>query len=600
MISTFWVALLLIICTVHAAGLSKLPTTRVLDNHGLHLEYIPEEKFSRYSQITHLILSNCSTSYIHPRAFCGLPLLRMLDLSDNDIQHIDLETFQCTPNLKVLSLSNNVNLGPKSQGVFLRSDSISYLDIKNCGFESFSPTTFTALKKLKLVVASDNLACLPSRRSEWGVRTMQCGDKFIHSPSTEKYHRDLVTDPDNISYLKIQNFSSTVVPERFLDNKNFSHLQVLQMSGLNIIYVHSSAFCGLNSLRSLDLSSNDLQYLSPDTFHCIPYLENLTLSNNPRLGFGPHRTFLYSNSIRNLYISNCGFTSYAEEMLSSLKDLKYVDASGNTICSQIAENLMHIQSASCSSNATSEVLSNKYVSINFISEYFFSESKWEKVRRLDLSNRSISVIHPSAFCFLPFLLELDLSDNQIQYLDPMTFECNPFLENLYLANNMELQPEPNEVFLYSKSLIYIDIGNCNFSAFTDKMFSGMKDLIFINAVGNPTCSQTTLHLRDISNVPCTDVFDYEVNAYEIPRDSRIRTERDHAQSAAQVQEIFQETPSSRWIPQSGGGIMTMLIIAVSVVNVVLVSILMMAAIWYMRQKAVYKECGMKKPLLDTP
>ncbi|XP_060876025.1 leucine-rich repeat-containing protein let-4-like [Metopolophium dirhodum] len=117
-----------------------------------------------------------------------------------------------------------------------------------------------------------------------------------------------------------------------LKNKAFKHfprLTYLDITGGTIHYVGILAFYGLPELVELNLVGTGIRKLHRNTFTNNRKLAFLSLSKNPRLFVGP--SFLVSESITELDLSECGLTTLKSVYFKSLPNLKYLFATKNQI-----------------------------------------------------------------------------------------------------------------------------------------------------------------------------------------------------------------------------------------------------------------------------
>lgn len=117
-----------------------------------------------------------------------------------------------------------------------------------------------------------------------------------------------------------------------LKNKAFKHfprLTYLDITGGTIHYVGNLAFDGLPELVELNLVGTGIRKLHRNTFTNNRKLAFLSLSKNPRLFVGP--SFLVSESITELDLSECELTTLKSVYFKSLPNLKYLFATKNQL-----------------------------------------------------------------------------------------------------------------------------------------------------------------------------------------------------------------------------------------------------------------------------
>lgn len=117
-----------------------------------------------------------------------------------------------------------------------------------------------------------------------------------------------------------------------LKNKAFKHfprLTYLDITDVTIQYVGISAFDGLPELLELNLVGTGIRKLPRDAFAGNRKLAFLSLKKNPRLFVGP--SFLVSDSVTELDLSECALTSLKSVFFKSLTNLKYLFAMKNDL-----------------------------------------------------------------------------------------------------------------------------------------------------------------------------------------------------------------------------------------------------------------------------
>lgn len=117
-----------------------------------------------------------------------------------------------------------------------------------------------------------------------------------------------------------------------LKNKAFKHfprLTYLDITGGTIHYVGNLAFDGLPELVELNLVGTGIRKLHRNTFTSNRKLAFLSLSKNPRLFVAP--SFLVSESITELDLSECALTTLKSVYFKSLPNLKYLFAMKNQL-----------------------------------------------------------------------------------------------------------------------------------------------------------------------------------------------------------------------------------------------------------------------------
>ncbi|XP_050424362.1 uncharacterized protein LOC126835668 [Adelges cooleyi] len=110
--------------------------------------------FKPFPRLTFLDITGHKIGYVGSLAFDGLPELVELNLINTNIRKLDRNTFAGNSKLAFLSLKKNhgVIIGPS----FLISNSITELDISECGLKTLKSVYFNGLPNLKYLFASKN------------------------------------------------------------------------------------------------------------------------------------------------------------------------------------------------------------------------------------------------------------------------------------------------------------------------------------------------------------------------------------------------------------------------------------------------------------
>ncbi|XP_050538604.1 uncharacterized protein LOC126904018 [Daktulosphaira vitifoliae] len=117
-----------------------------------------------------------------------------------------------------------------------------------------------------------------------------------------------------------------------LKNKAFKHfprLTYLEIAGGTIRYVGSRAFDGLSELVELNLIGTGIRKLDRNTFIENTKLTFLSLKKNVGIFMGP--SFLISNSLNDLDLSECGLKNLKNVYFDRLPNLKYLSVSKNKL-----------------------------------------------------------------------------------------------------------------------------------------------------------------------------------------------------------------------------------------------------------------------------
>lgn len=205
---------------------------------------------------------------------------------------------------------------------------------------------------------------------------------------------------------------------------NIQSVRSLNLSHNNISLLHPNNFKALSHLEHLDLSFNKISMLRPHTFKHLPHLQTLNLSHNhmihlDRDGFAgmPHlkKLSLASNRIEWL-----GFDAF-----SGLSNLKKLDMGNNKLQilpPGILKPLTHLKSFKLDHNNFTVIHAHTLYPLHHL-EY------------LDLSNNRITRINGDTLYGLKHLQTINLKNNHLAIIDLAIPHALPNLHTIILGNN---------------------------------------------------------------------------------------------------------------------------------------------------------------------
>ncbi|VDN23137.1 unnamed protein product, partial [Gongylonema pulchrum] len=247
----------------------------------------------------------------------------------------------------------------------------------------------------------------------------------------------------------------------------------LELQGNYIEKISPTAFNGLSSLLSLDLSENQFVGLSRLVFLHTPRLETLLLRRN-RLTSVPlgiesvgdlHKLDLKANNISQ--ITNID--------VSRLARIDVVDLSRNVIRDFPRSHLLKaanskITKLDLSNNLLSTVRSDTFIGL-------------QSLRTLRLSRNKIETLEKGAFRGLFALRFLDLSRNRLSTLHALTFSPLTMLQNLSLARNL-IGTLEDGAFWGLEQLQRLNVAENQLKAVTGGWLYGMHSLTALDLSAN--------------------------------------------------------------------------------------------------------------------
>lgn len=199
-----------------------------------------------------------------------------------------------------------------------------------------------------------------------------------------------------------------------------------------ILEVEADAFTGLNDLKRLNVSGNNMWSLPKGIFCSLSSLIDLDLSNNyiqdaSDLGFSSKELNACRIPLRSLDLSRNSLSTLASTAFGQLRKLERLNLASNNLNVMDDEALGNLRSL-----LHLNMAHNRFVALP---SELLSQTKY--LQELDLHNNTLSVLAPGLFSDLEHLVVLNLSSNEIanDWLTPDTFTSLVRLVALDLSHN---------------------------------------------------------------------------------------------------------------------------------------------------------------------
>ncbi|NXO43499.1 TLR7 protein, partial [Locustella ochotensis] len=412
---------------IHSKAFDSLQNLRILRLHSNSLQSIPSSWFKNMKNLKELDLSqNFLMREIGDAQFLTLiPSLVQLDLSFNfELKmyspFLNLsKTFSSLSNLETLRLKGYVFKELRAQDLLplLSLRNLTMLDLGTNFIKVADLTVFEEFPALKFIDLSVNKISPSSGQSncygfcsnpgisveQYNRQVQQAGTTEMHYFRYDVYGRSCRSkDKEASSY-------QSLVKE---DCLNYG--KTLDLSRNNVLFVTPSDFQGLSSLKCLNLSDNAIsQTLNGSEFSYLSGLKYLDFSNN-RLDL------LYQTAFKELKLL---------EILDLSNNNYYFLAEGVTHVLNFIKNLAHLRKLMMNENDISTTTDTGMESQSLrILEF--------RGNRLDILWKDGNEIYLSFFKNLTSLEELDISFNSLSFLPHSVFEkMPPSLKVLNLTNN---------------------------------------------------------------------------------------------------------------------------------------------------------------------
>ncbi|XVF77262.1 hypothetical protein PTKIN_Ptkin14bG0029200 [Pterospermum kingtungense] len=494
------------------------------------------------TEVRQLVLDGTNMSSVDPNVLMNLSSsLGSLSLYDCSLQGKLPESIFHLPNLKLLNLGSNVNLG-LSLPKFIWSSQLEFLDL------SFMPLSRDLFESIGKLVSLEHLELIGANIS--GSIPTSLGNlrklKYLnlrHNSLSGQIPPSLIR---NLTQLEFLDFGDNQLEGSIPDDEEeeevsvFPNLVHLDLSynlfngslpscmytihSLKYIYLSGSHFSGEikefqynNSLEYIDLSSNNLQGPIPSSISQLLNLTSLDLSSNKIQGPIPSSISQLKNLI-SLFLSSNELQGPIPSSTSQLLNLNYLDLSSNKLQGPIPSSISQLL------NLTSLYLSSNNLS-GIVEIGMFS--KLQNLQSLDLSSNSLSLISNGTGVdyTLPNLQYLDLSSCNVSEF-PQFLRGSKSLMSLDLSNNrihekvpMWMQDVGKETLSYLnlshnsltdieqlplKAIRYLDLSS-NFIHGDLPIPTWATHVFFISnnrlsgEISSPICNASSLQLLDLSH-----------------------------------------------------------------------------------------------------
>ncbi|KOB67866.1 Leucine-rich transmembrane protein [Operophtera brumata] len=380
-------------------------------------------------QIATVKIVNSTISYVGPNAFHGLHELYAVNLSNNKLKNLDPETFVTNKKLLLLTLSNNPSLkfpAAGSEKYFLNASSVQELDVSFCNMQYITANTFKNMPGLMyLNVAGNNLSdmdpntfkkLLDLEELDLSDNNLKSLPDDIFSENTELATLHILKNPiDTVYGLQISDLLTLNAGQtniKFVGPSMFNgmtYIANLNLSGNSIEKIHNQAFHKLVELNYLDLSFNDLDFMSSILIKENIELDIFKISNNPRLKHLPTDGFECSADQFNIYLfdaSNCGLEEIFDNSLKTFTALSVINLSDNKIRT-ISEKVFSISPKLVEVNLAYNLLTTLNAKV-------FENNN--ELGKLNLQGNPLTVLSAEVFSHTPLMTWLDMSRAELTYL----------------------------------------------------------------------------------------------------------------------------------------------------------------------------------------
>ncbi|CAI5783997.1 toll-like receptor 3 isoform X1 [Podarcis lilfordi] len=363
------------------------------------------------TRIQNLSLSHVQLSQISNSTFSGMKEtnLTILDLSKNELSHIENGSFVYFENLKSLNLMNN-NIRYIYSHSLYGLHNVNYLNLENSNIRKINDSAFQWLKHLECLIMD--------------------GNKLLEiTPNTFK-------GLENLKNLSLSECNLTVVTEKTFSSLANSSLQFLNLTKCGITYMKAGAFSWLGQLTSLDLGLNNIkQDLTGHEFQGLSNIETLYLSYNSHLNL-TSESFTFTPTLRKLRLRKVGCSNLAisPSPFRKLSNLTILDLGNNNIANmreEIFDGLHQLEILDLQHNN----LDRLWKHANPDGPVLFLKGL-RNLRLLDLESNGFDEIPGKAFSGLSQLRSLNFGKNNFNLFPKFVFDELASLSSLSLEKNL--------------------------------------------------------------------------------------------------------------------------------------------------------------------
>lgn len=484
------------------------------------IEEIPANLFNGTIRVKAVNFDKNFIRQLPARAFSDMGIIHMV-LAFNYITEIDERAFETLEN------------------------TLEYLDLER-NLLMFVPLAINNLQKLKyLYLTSNEIAHLEYMPS--GLRVLSLsGNNFTQIPS-EALMNCTELSYLNMGYNQIRDMSEDI----FLGWG--SNLQTLLLRNNKITHLNYNTFNGLDTIKEISLSFNDIHYVQPMVFENVSRtLKILELSFGIYRDDFPLEPISYLTELMWLGLDNNNLKMIPGHSLHSLTQLTYVSLAFNRITflprniflSDVHKNLLEID---LSFNQIECILSNTFDDLELLQIVNLASNRIQSIEKysfynlqlltyIDLSYNRISNISDMAFQFLPNILSIDLMYNQLAKFSFKTFmhitnATTPmrlnisnnyirtidgdltsyfYIYSLDASNNIIWDTQSFKNIGYSLRVLYLN--NNNITQLSNHAFGDLNLLEILNLANN---SIYTLRRRSFLGLSNLQEMDLSMNRIEM-------------------------------------------------------------------------------------
>lgn len=434
--------------------------------------------------------------------------LEKIDLSQNAIDELPAHLFNHTTRIKAINFDKNfISFVPSN--AFHNMNTVHLVLSFNC-IEAIAADAFATLEEsLEYLDLERNLlTAIPS--AIYNLNKL----RYLYFTSNSISSVEALPSTLKVLSLSSNNFSR--IPIEVLIN--CTELSYLNMGYNSLVHIEANSFVGWGSeLQTLLLRNNKISDLTFGAFNGLDSIKEISLSFNDIHNVHP---MVFENVSRSLKILELSFSIYSEdypqEAISYLTELMWLGLDNN--------NLKLIPDDSLSTLFELTYINLSFNRLTLIPVQLFMADVHRNLLEIDLSYNAIEKISAQTFSGLELLQLINLSSNKIKCMEKLSFYNLPYLTYIDLTHN-QLRNLSESVFEFLPNLLSIDLMFNNLFTFSLKCFKQVSNAstplsinISNNAINHFDGEQTTyLHVYalDASNNQLSDPLAFRNIGYSL-------------------------------------------------------------------------------------
>ncbi|XP_029034118.2 protein artichoke [Osmia bicornis bicornis] len=461
---------------------------------GNNLTAVPTMSLKGPKSIRVLSLSGNNIASLPRAAFSmiGDSLLR-LDLSDNELSHMEDDALSGLEQLLLLNISHN-DLGRFNSDVFKGAYNLLQLDLSANFLQEFPSDALRHLTDLKFLNVSNNLITEIERVQLTTLKELQVLD----------------LSRNNIGRLGANTFS------------DLSSLARLDLS-LNVLRtVEESSFDGLTELKWLSLQDNNILLVPGTALARLPSLTHLHMEFNRIAALSTELIKPTSSSLVRLALTRNLMREIPAGLFRDFENLIGIELSGNMLSSissdtfsGLEDTLLDLDVSFNRLTSIGELALKKLISLNLAGNRLtrIRPETFAQLRTLEFLNLSSNPLYGGFPPVFPSsLLNLDVSRTGLKILPAILFRNLESIERISIAGN-RLERIEEATFNDLRNLSRIDLSGNRLELIENGAFVGLIGLYELNLRGNRLSSFAGEHFDTGTGLEILDLSDNRIERF---------------------------------------------------------------------------------------